>query len=270
MSNHLISEQCQRRRFLRPTEYHHPVRFRSLPPPQLPPCCQGHHGAAKRLLHPDRLRLSQIQFRRTASPLRNPGIRHRRRLVWSFPFYPNQTLTNLIPHRQQAALNLYAEARFICPSYWLGNAYESDSLNSNSPRKAWRYQFSVPEAFHSLDLTPLQKNPNNVSASLNLPFDGTFARGFQQIWGRFVTTGDPTLPVDGGLGELAAAGKDSWVSWGEVVGKRGSGTLNSRGYAMLNLNATAEGKTEWTVADGLAWEGGRWERCDLWARIGVS
>jgi len=101
-----------------------------------------------------------------------------------------------------------------------------------------------------------------------LDFDGTFARGFQQIWGRFVTTGEPTLPVrENGPQELLATGRDKWVSWGEVMGKRGSGRSSSREYVMLNLNATAEGKTDWRVADGLAWEGGRSERCDLWARI---
>jgi hypothetical protein len=118
-------------------------------------------------------------------------------------------------------------------------------------------------------------DPNNVTSS-SLGFDGIFARGWQQIWGRFAMTGDPTLALavdgnsTGSLQGLAAAGREWWVSWGEVVGKRGSGTLNSRSYTLLNLNATVEGKTDWSVADGLAWEGGRWERCNLWARLGVA
>lgn len=115
-------------------------------------------------------------------------------------------------------------------------------------------------------------DPNNVTSSLG--FDEIFARGWQRIWGRFAMTGDPTLAVDGSSTgsqeELAAAGSEKWVSWGEVVGKRGSGTLNSRSYTLLNLNATVEGKTDWSVADGLAWEGGRWERCNLWAGLGVA
>ncbi|KAK4446929.1 Alpha/Beta hydrolase protein [Podospora aff. communis PSN243] len=154
---------------------------------------------------------------------------------------------------QQAAINLYAEATFVCPSYWLGTAYES---NGSDGKKAWRYQFSVPEAYHSLDLTPLQSDPGSVDASI--AFDGTFARGFQQIWSRFITTGDPTLPVDGGSQELVAAERQSWVSWGEVA------------VCLVGSECNGRGASKWTVADGLTWEGGRWERCNLWARIGVA
>ena len=60
------------------------------------------------------------------------------------------------------------------------------------------------------------------------------------------------------------------MSWGEVVRKRGSGTLNPRSYTLLNLNTTVEGKTVWYAADVLAWEGGRWERCNLLARMEVA
>ncbi|KAK1755534.1 Alpha/Beta hydrolase protein [Echria macrotheca] len=165
---------------------------------------------------------------------------------------------------QQASNNLYAEATFICPSHWLATAFSPSS--SSSPSSAWHYQFSVPDAFHALDLVPLQADPANITVPS--PFDGVFAHGMQSIWGRFITTGNPTLVVT--TNETAAAGQKMWRPWGEVVGKRGSGTLDSRAYTLLNVNVTADGKTDWKVADGLAWEGGRWGRCDLWARLGVA
>ena len=107
-------------------------------------------------------------------------------------------------------------------------------------------------------------------SSTSVIADGTFLRGFQEIWGRFTLSGDPTLSPSGGNStSVAAAKNENWTSWGEVVGKRGSGTLNSRSYTMLNLNVTSAGRTDWKTVDGLSWEGGRWERCALWARIGV-
>ena len=48
-------------------------------------------------------------------------------------------------------------------------------------QKAWRYQFFVPEASHSLDLTPLQTDPANVTAGLN--FDGRAEGGRGVICG---------------------------------------------------------------------------------------
>lgn len=42
--------------------------------------------------------------------------------------------------------NLYAESTFVCPSYWLAEAFTDKS------RAAYRYQFSVPVAFHGIDL----------------------------------------------------------------------------------------------------------------------
>ncbi|GAB1318467.1 Carboxylic ester hydrolase [Madurella fahalii] len=167
---------------------------------------------------------------------------------------------------QQAANNLYAEATFVCPSFWLGDAYVPDSA-ALADRAGWRYQFSIPNAFHGADLGPLQTDPKGAATNV----DGTFRRGFQEVWGRFIVTGDPTLTMGGGNGTglLAAAENGTWRRWGEIVGKRGSGTLNSREYGMLNLNVTSEGRTDWKVVDGLNWEGGRRERCALWARIGV-
>lgn len=49
--------------------------------------------------------------------------------------------------QQQRADNIYAETTFVCPSYWLAEAY------SDKGRTSYKYQYSVPAAQHGADLT---------------------------------------------------------------------------------------------------------------------
>lgn len=137
---------------------------------------------------------------------------------------------------QQAANNLYAETTFVCPAYWLADAY---------PTKAWRYQVSTPNAFHGVDLAMLTTDPGK----------DVLRRAFQEIWGRYIISGDPTLPeaTTTMLGDdIGAAAK--WRAWGD-------------GAQLLNLNSTA-GRAHWKLADGITWEGGRGVRCDFWKEFG--
>ncbi|KAK6505892.1 hypothetical protein TWF481_007781 [Arthrobotrys musiformis] len=59
---------------------------------------------------------------------------------------------------QQAAYNLYAETTFICPSYWLADAF---SRNKNG---GYKYQYSVVPAMHTTDVAsyfgPIGSVPN--------------------------------------------------------------------------------------------------------------
>lgn len=162
---------------------------------------------------------------------------------------------------QQAANNLYSEAVLDCPANWLADAYAKNGTAASS----WRYQFSIPDAFHGQDLAPLMSDP---ATSADYRMDATFRRGFQSIWGQFVLTGNPTLSeqvIAGGGGGMssgiAAAGGGSWTAWGE----KGR-------FDILNLNVsssgTAQGKAQWSVVDARGWEGGRGARCDLWVKLG--
>ena len=48
--------------------------------------------------------------------------------------------------QQQRASNILAESTFVCPSYWMADAW------SGGGKKAWHFQYSVPFAHHAADL----------------------------------------------------------------------------------------------------------------------
>lgn len=49
--------------------------------------------------------------------------------------------------QMQRAIAIYGETTFICPSYWLAEAYS----NNKNGGKSWKYQFSIPNAYHGAD-----------------------------------------------------------------------------------------------------------------------
>lgn len=49
--------------------------------------------------------------------------------------------------QKERAIAIYGETTFICPSYWLAEAY-SNNVNGG---KSWKYQFSIPNAYHGAD-----------------------------------------------------------------------------------------------------------------------
>lgn len=174
------------------------------------------------------------------------------------------SISNYAVGWQQAANNLYAETTFVCPAYWLASAYSGD-LNPNARDKhlqSWRYQFSPPNAFHGKDMDPLLSD----LATPGTKEDVAFRKSFQSIWGNFIVSGDPTLTnaaanitaAGNSSDAVFAASSSSWPPWG-------------KGYALLNLNVT-DGepyRARFDVVDGNAWEGGRGERCALWAKLGA-
>jgi hypothetical protein len=53
-------------------------------------------------------------------------------------------ILSLMTNRKQ---NIYAETTFVCPSYWMAEAY------TNEGRVAYKYQYSVPAAIHAADVS---------------------------------------------------------------------------------------------------------------------
>ncbi|KAK1992057.1 carboxylesterase [Colletotrichum falcatum] len=173
----------------------------------------------------------------------------------------------------QAAYNLYAEATFICPAMFLADAFSGNGGNSSSNAKqAWRYQYSPPPALHADDLDVLMQDVQSRNDTDGTDASVGFRITFQSIWGRFIIDGDPTLDEDTVSGvsrmgdDVSAAKKSLWLPWGS-----GSSALNhSMHHPMLNLNLTRPegGVSDFQIVDGFSWEGGRGDRCKLWADLG--
>ncbi|RYN16460.1 hypothetical protein AA0112_g12493 [Alternaria arborescens] len=156
---------------------------------------------------------------------------------------------------QQRAYNIYAEATFVCPSYWLSGAFATNN------RTAFHYQYSVPGALHGSDLTAYF-GPATASQPRS------FTAVFRQIWGHFITAANPATAK--GLTKL------TWPAW-TANGHSKMLNLNTTGgvpYSAPQLTGTTI--TEYTgpglqndfsVVDALNWEGNRGARCELWRRI---
>ncbi|KAI0842387.1 alpha/beta-hydrolase [Hypoxylon sp. FL0890] len=182
---------------------------------------------------------------------------------------------------QQAANNLYAETTFVCPSYWLADGYAK-----KKDGKAWHHQFSVSPAEHGFDIYPLIQPTDSVSDGI----DEEFRTAFQQIWGNFIVRGDPTLnrmqTSVSGNGSIKAAGTGIWPQWQGEPGCDWMLNLNMTGGTPITTPVVEDGVTiqvtsyvsgngtssplraDFRVAEGSTWEGGRGERCQLWADLG--
>jgi carboxylesterase type B len=86
--------------------------------------------------------------------------------------------------------NIYAETTFVCPSYWLAEAF------SNPPRVSYKYQYSVIPALHGTDVTAYfgpaspQQGPDFAKA-----FMRTFSPSMQYFVGELLTNDPKTFSV---------------------------------------------------------------------------
>ncbi|KAI0907919.1 carboxylesterase [Ustulina deusta] len=182
---------------------------------------------------------------------------------------------------QQAANNLYAEATFVCPSYWMADAFAGVGRKSS-----WKYQFSVPLSSHAADVAPLITDPKVQGTGM----DEVFRTAFQQTWGNFVVKGDPTLSTTlaGGVerGNITAASTGNWPQWGGRPGRDFLLNLNMTGgipvtttrqvggslidltsYVPSSGGSYPELEAVFNLVPGWSWEGGRGKRCQLWVDL---
>ncbi|KAN0065949.1 hypothetical protein ACQY0O_001083 [Thecaphora frezii] len=181
---------------------------------------------------------------------------------------------------QARANNIYAEATFVCPSYWLAEAYEGEG------RKAYRWQYSVAPAFHGEDLlAEFGSPPEYLSPDLSL--------AIMQAYGNFVLSSNPSITQEAAVGSSTTSTSSSslssssgseprnpatdWpiytaaspyqINWNQTGGqvKRVSSGV-SRGMSANGY--VGPGRTnDITRVDALSWEGGRGERCRFWREI---
>ncbi|KZL79484.1 carboxylesterase family protein, partial [Colletotrichum incanum] len=188
------------------------------------------------------------------------------------------TVSNYATGWQQVANNFYAEATFICPSHWLADAYAAKKGG-----QAWRYQFSVPPAYHGVDVGSgsgtdvLLADVNTSNTSITLPL----RRALQTAWGDFIVNRAPTLRGSGSnvtvwpqwrTGEDGVAHMLNANMTGGVPTEKESpfdGMVNLQitsylpgGAGDVPLQAVLD------IVDGEAWEDGRGARCRMLAALG--
>ncbi|KAI1442597.1 alpha/beta-hydrolase [Annulohypoxylon stygium] len=182
---------------------------------------------------------------------------------------------------QQAATNLYGEATFICPSYWLADGYARKDGG-----KAWHYQFSVPPGQHGLDQTALRSDIDVMGTGM----DEVFRTAIQQIWGNFIVKGDPALSKSQARalhrGNISAVSDGKWPEWKGEPGSDWMVNLNMTGGVPISTTFNLDGtlvhvvsyvsgngtspplEAKFNIVEGSSWEGGRGKRCQLWADLG--
>lgn len=200
--------------------------------------------------------------------------------------------------QQQRANNLYAETTFVCPSYWLADAFSSSNqvakYETNDTRKAWKYQFSVPPSEHGADLNSYQAF-NREALGLGTMTEAA-RKAIQMAWGRFIIHDDPTLPetVVAGLvtasngthtrDDINAIATGKWTEWLQTNSVRQMLNVNMTGGEPDVISWTPGGGTtinvtqmvnpglaaKFSVVDAQSWEGGRGARCDTWQDLGAS
>ncbi|KAK1756520.1 acetylcholinesterase [Echria macrotheca] len=172
--------------------------------------------------------------------------------------------------QQQRGNNIYAEAVFVCPSYWMATAYSSGS------DAAYHYQYSVPFASHGADVAGyFGPTPQYMGDD--------FALAFRRIWGNFVTTGNPSISnaIANGASSpnpSAANPASAWPTWNPSSPKLLN--LNQTGgtpYSMVTTWGATVTEFEqpglrnaFTLAAADTWEGGRGARCAVYNSLGPS
>ncbi|MCJ1457356.1 hypothetical protein MMC28_007724 [Mycoblastus sanguinarius] len=184
--------------------------------------------------------------------------------------------------QQQRADNVYAETTFVCPSYWLAEAF------TNNNRVAYKYQYSVPGAQHGADVSAYfgPATPNQGPA---------FDSAFMTIWGNFVTTKNPSLsspdeiangPNNNNNSTLltttttSVAAASDWPVW--TLANPYQLNLNESGgipfSSQTGIDPTAPNITlfenpglvnSFEIVNAYTWEGGRGFRCDFWRSVGA-
>jgi carboxylesterase type B len=178
----------------------------------------------------------------------------------SYPSAVNQS--SHATGQQQRLFNVFAEYAFVCPSYWLASAYP----------QSWKYQFSVPPAYHGYDLNALWSKTQTTPGR-------DLIKAIHKIWGNFVTANNPVITISEAKGTKANAtvpvgtyGRINWPQWTEssptLLSLNTTGgvavfhpvTEHLRYYTYSDPGMTNQFK----LADGRKWEGGRGNRCDWW------
>ncbi|KAL2401470.1 Chlorogenic acid esterase [Exophiala dermatitidis] len=185
----------------------------------------------------------------------------------SQPSFINQS--SVATGQQQRAFAIYSETTFVCPAYWMAEAYSDHGRNS------YKYQYSVPIALHGSDATAFFGPPSpNQSPE--------FVDAVMQIWGNFITGDNPSIPSSVANGPSSNSTVTNPASdWPPYrIYSPYQMDLNITGGTpfAFNLSYIAANLTEYgepglvnniTLVNAYTWEAGRGYRCDLWRSLGA-
>ncbi|KAH8174972.1 carboxylesterase family protein [Sarocladium implicatum] len=179
---------------------------------------------------------------------------------------------------QARANNIYGEMTFVCPAYWIAEAYSSSVPDGGVPRKAFKYQYSVPPALHGADGNAALYAPSgNIGEDLSM--------AYKAILGNFITRDDPSIPVQLAVGEddkphgeegQVGDGFKEIANWPlYTIARPYQFSFNQTGGEAMEIPLDDEGVNVTTYVppgvsnsfglfDAYIWEGGRGFRCDFW------
>lgn len=180
--------------------------------------------------------------------------------------------SNVGTGQQQRANNIYAETTFVCPSYWLAEAYSDNNFGQG---KAYKYQFSVLPATHGADVGGYF---GRIGQS---PFSASFSEAFQQIWGNFIINNDPSISSGAAVaynnGSVSESNSvlSNWPPFSnynpyQVDLNQTGGSTTTTPFQGVNLTTqTGQGAmNDFRLVNAYTWEGGRGIRCDFWRSMG--
>ncbi|KAF2171883.1 hypothetical protein M409DRAFT_63427 [Zasmidium cellare ATCC 36951] len=176
--------------------------------------------------------------------------------------------------QQQRAANIYAETTFVCPSYWLAEAFSENEMCG----QAYKYQFSVAPALHGDDLRAIFLPLDDP------PYTSDFRVAFQRMIGNFITHSNPSISQQEDIGvsisqNLSTSTAGPAVEWPPFSihapyqvdfnttcgsdripdGDESSGLYYCSGPGTNN---------DFRLVNAYSWEGGRGIRCDFWRSTG--
>ncbi|KAL8889300.1 MAG: hypothetical protein Q9192_006041, partial [Flavoplaca navasiana] len=177
--------------------------------------------------------------------------------------------------QQQRAMNVYAETAFICPSYWLAEAF------TNNERVAYKYQYSAIPAQHGVDV--------NAFFGPALPGQGPdYVRALMTSWGNFIAANDPSIPSDIAAGANGTSPESNqpnaasnWPPYSLAApyqinfNQSGGVPFDASAYPgfpgiqLDNVTQFSDPglRNDFSLVNAYTWEGGRGMRCDFWRSV---
>jgi carboxylesterase type B len=207
----------------------------------------------------------------------------------TFPLFSNNDIASVLNHyppednstafesppyntpHDRAAL-IFGEATFVCPSYWLAEAYANSEQT-----QSFKYQFSPVPALHGNDVAAYFSTPGTAPNSADLQ------EAFQSLIGNFVINSNPSIAnhVANGVSAGNNATSNPASTWPP---------FSSWAPFQIDLNTTCDGlgvtrvpfgygapffycdgpgvKNNITLTNAYTTVRGRGARCEFWRAMG--